>query len=264
MEQKNRTDIGLHLTLVNGGSTRLMKSLSRCKSLEDTQGFLHLDKFYFMKHFKYSELKREIDAQFEKLKNDGIFISHVDTHRYSIYPTYNPFAFLYLLKKCKEYNVPTRWCGKGNYFINNNIPNLCDSTPAAIFFSAIIDLYGIDIPDYVYKFPYSNIFPNYDDKKEAFINLLENLPPGINEVHIHPAKDSEYLHQITETYQERIYEYELMLDKDISQKIDDLGIELISYSDIKNLKDRNSRLKAIYTIFSIVSRYFYKKIKILL
>ena len=94
--------------------------------------------------------------------------------------------------------------------------------------------------------------------------MLENLPPGINEVHIHPAKDSEYLHQITETYQERIYEYELMLDKDISQKIDDLGIELISYSDIKNLKDRNSRLKAIYTIFSIVSRYFYKKIKILL
>lgn len=132
-----KNQIGLHITLVNGGSSYSFRSLIRGKTLENDKGFLFLDKFYFMKNFKFKELKKEIDFQFEKVLIDGIDISHVDTHRYAIYPTYNPFAFFYLCLKCSHINVATRWCRKGSCYIDDTIPNLCDSIPAAAFFSSI-------------------------------------------------------------------------------------------------------------------------------
>lgn len=192
--------VGLHLTLVNGGSSCSFRSLSRGKTLENEKGFLFLDKFYFMKNFKFKELKKEIDLQFKKVLGDGIAISHVDTHRYSIYPTYNPFVFFYLCLKCRQINVATRWCRKGSYYIDEKIPSLCDPNPAAAFFSCITDLLKVPIPDYVYKFPYAGVLHSYHSKKSAFLKFLESIPEGLNEIHIHPAINGKDIVEITPTY----------------------------------------------------------------
>lgn len=254
--------VGLHLTLVNGGSSYNFKSLSRGKTLENENGFLFLDKFCFMKNFKFKDLKREIDLQFKKVLSDGIKISHVDTHRYSIYPTYNPFVFFYLCLKCSQINVATRWCRKGSYFIDEKIPNLCDSNPAAAFFSCIADLLKVPIPDYVYKFPYAEVLKSYDSKKSSFLRLLENIPEGINEVHIHPAIDGEDIREITSTYQERIYEYQLMLDEDIIKKFKELEIELITYNDIANIRGSRGKITSLYYLLNYGFGYILKQIKI--
>ena len=259
--KENCKEIGLHITLVNGGTTELIKSMTKGNSLEDKNGYLFEDKFYFMKNFKFKELRKEIDSQFKKLIDDGIEFSHVDTHRYSIYPTYNPIAYMYLCKKCKEYKVPTRWCREGSYFVGEKVQNLCDSYPASKFFAGISDLYNVPIPDYVYKFPYKNVLPTYEDKKKAFIELLNNLPEGINEVHIHPSVDGEDIREITDTYKERIYEYELMLDEDINRIMMELGIELITYSEIRGIKECSSKIMSLYNILSYGIKYTVKLIK---
>ncbi len=257
---KNSEDIGVHLTFVNGGSNKRISSLTRQKSIEDKDGYLFEDKLYFIRNFKYDEIKKEMNAQFKKIIGSGVKISHVDTHRYSIYPTYSPFTYMYLCKKCGELGVPTRWCRKGSYYVGDKINNLCDSYPASQFFAAISDFYKVPIPDYVFKFPYSNMLPTYEEKKSAFLNMLNRLPDGINEVHIHPSIEGQDIIDITGTYKERIYEYELMLDEEIAETIQRLNIKLIRYSDINSIVKCSGKLKSICNIFYYGSKYVLKRI----
>lgn len=256
--KKKSKNIGLHLTLVNGGSNKKISSLTKAKSLEDKEGYLYEDKLYFIKNFKFKELKKEVDEQFNKIKTDGVVITHVDTHRYSIYPTYSPLAFIYLCKKCGENSVATRWCRKGSFFVGDNIANLCDSYQASQFFASIADFYRVPIPDYVYKFPYCRVLSKYDDKKKVFIEMLKKLPVGVNEVHLHPAIDSKDIRDITDTFEERIYEYKLLLDEDIINAITDLNIKLITYTDIKDVVKNRSRIKALGNIFYYGGKYSFK------
>lgn len=260
----NSNNIGLHLTFLNDDTKFKYRSLSRKKSLEDENGYLLDDRRKFSKKLKLKDIKVEIDMQFKKLKDSGIDISHVDVHRYALYPTYNPFAYLYLCKKCKkEGNIPIRWSRNGEFDVGKGIASLCDTDNVARFFAAVSDLYQIPIPDYVFKFPYRNIFTTYDEKKEAFIKMLRKLPDGISEVHIHPSIISEEIKDINPTWQERVLEYQVMIDDDIINEIKRLDIKLITYKDISKIKKSPNRIKAISSIINLCGIYsikFFKKI----
>lgn len=259
--KNNSKNIGLHLTFMNDDSAIKYKSLSRHKSIEDEDGYLFEDINKFRKSIKYREIKEEIDLQFDKLNNSGIDISHVDIHRYAIYPTYNPFIYIYLCKKCKKYgNLPMRWARNGSYRTVKGINNLCDSDNACKFFAAISDLYNIPIPDYVFKFPYRNTFKTYEEKKNAFINMIYNLPEGISEVHIHPSIKDDEIKELNPTWQERVLEYELMLDDDVLDAINKSETKVITYRDIKYIKNKPSKIRSIYEVFYYGSRYVFNKI----
>lgn len=259
--KKNSDNIGLHLNLVNDNSKLKHRSISRRKSLEDEQGYLFENIQFFRKSARIKDLKDEISLQFKQLIDSGIKISHVDIHRYSIYPTYNPFVYIYLLKQCKRHNnVPIRWCRNGNYFIGNGIPNLCDSDNAAKFFAAVSDFYNIPIPDYVFKFPYRNTFIHYEEKKAAFVDMIYNLPEGISEVHIHPAIETDELKNTNPTWRERVFEYKLMFDNDVIEAINLAGVKIITYKDIVKIKASSSKIKPLYDILYYGIKYLIKSI----
>lgn len=259
---ENSSNIGLHLTFLNDDTKFKYRSLSRSKSLEDENGYLLDDRRKFSKSLKLRDIKKEIDMQFKKLEDSGVKISHVDIHRYALYPTYNPIVYLYLCKKCRQKGrLPIRWSRNGEVSVCDGITNLCDTDNIAKFFSAVSDLYQIPIPDYVFKFPYRDIFFSYDEKKEAFINMLRKLPDGINEVHIHPSVLSEEIKEINPTWQERILEYEMMFDDDIKNEIEKLNIKLITYKDIDKINKNTSKVKAILDIIFIGSKYSFKFLK---
>lgn len=260
--KKNSDNIGLHLSLVNDDSKFKHRSLSGKKSLENEQGFLFENIQLFRKSARTKDLKKEINLQFAKLITSGINISHVDVHRYAIYPTISPLIFRYLLSQCKEHkNLPIRWCRNGNYLIVEGIPGLCDSDNAAKFFAAMSDFYGVPVPDFVFKFPYRNVFASYGEKKAAFINLIHNLPSGISEVHIHPAVESDELKEVNPTWAERIMEYQLMLDNDVVEALNTAEVEIITYKDIARIKECSSKIKALYSMFYYGLKFLTKKLK---
>lgn len=255
----NSKNIGLHLTFLNDDTKFKYKSLSGKKSLENKEGYLLEDRRKFSKSLKLRDIKKEIDMQFNKLEKSGIDISHVDIHRYALYPTYNPLAYLYLCKVCrKKGNLPIRWGRNGTINVGKGIASLCDTDNIAKFFAAISDLYNIPIPDYVFKFPYRGIFPTFKEKKEAFINMLRNLPEGISEVHIHPSMLTEEAKTTNPTWIERVAEYNIMLDKDIINEFERLGIEIITYKDIIKIKKNPTKLQAIKDILKVVDSYIIK------
>lgn len=259
---KNSENIGLHLTFLNDDTKLKYRSLSRSKSLEDEKGLLLEDRKKFSENLRLKDIKKEIDMQFDKLKSTGINISHVDIHRYALYPTYNPIAYLYLCKKCKSMgNIPIRWARNGTFDIGYGINSLCDTDNIARFFAAISDIYTIPIPDYVFKFPYRNTLLTFEEKKEAFINIIRNLPDGISEVHIHPSVLSNEIKDINPTWSERVLEYDIMLDEDIRNIIKEEGVELITYKDIKGIRKCDNRFKAFYKAIVIVIDYSIKSLK---
>ena len=260
--KNNSNNIGLHLTFLNDDTKFKYRSLSRSKSLEDENGYLLDDRRKFSKSLKLRDIKKEIDMQFKKLEDSGVKISHVDIHRYALYPTYNPIVYLYLCKKCRQKGrLPIRWSRNGEVSVCDGITNLCDTDNIAKFFSAVSDLYQIPIPDYVFKFPYRDIFFSYDEKKEAFINMLRKLPDGINEVHIHPAINSEEIKQINPTWKERVLEYSFMLDNDVTDAMKENNIELITYKDIAKINKGKSRIEAIKELFRYGINYSIKGVK---
>ena len=260
--KNNSNNIGLHLTFLNDDCKGKYKSLSNSKSITDEKGYLFADRMKFSKNLKLKEIKKEIDLQFLKLKESGINISHVDIHRYALYPTYNLLAYLYLCRKCKrEGNLPIRWARNGTTYVCNGIPSLCDSDNVAKFFSAVSDLYELPIPDFVFKFPYRNTFITYEQKKEAFINMIRKLPEGISEVHIHPSVDSDEVRKMNPTWKERVAEYELMLDSDVERVIKEYEVELISYKDIQYIKRKQNKGNAIRKILLYGAKYILKTIK---
>lgn len=260
--KNNSNNIGLHLTFLNDDCKGKYKSLSNSKSITDEKGYLFADRMKFSKNLKLKEIKKEIDLQFLKLKESGINISHVDIHRYALYPTYNLLAYLYLCRKCnKEGKLPIRWSRNGSTNVGDGIPSLCDSDNVAKFFSAVSDLYELPIPDFVFKFPYRNTFITYEQKKEAFINMIRKLPEGISEVHIHPSVDSDEVRRMNPTWKERVAEYELMLDSDVERVIKEYEVELISYKDIQYIKRKQNKGNAIRKILLYGAKYILKTIK---
>ncbi|WP_346867986.1 MULTISPECIES: ChbG/HpnK family deacetylase [unclassified Clostridium] len=259
---KNRKDVGVHLTFVNDDTLIKHRSLSKEKMLEDENGYLYEDVSKFRTKCSNDKVIKEVKLQIKKMMDDGINISHVDSHRYAIQPTVNPGLFIRLCNVCNKYGkLPLRWARNGGYFAGQEIRNLCDSDRAAKFFSAIGDLYSIPMPDYVFIFPYRNKFISYNSKKEAFLELLKNLPDGISEVHIHPSIESDEIKKINCTWKERICEYRLMQDVEVINFINDKNIEMISYSDISKFSNKTNKCKALYSIFYYGGKYLLKKLK---
>lgn len=263
--KNNKDKVGLHLTFVNDDSEYKHKSLSGGKSFQDNNGYLFEDVNKFRKNVKYREINKEIDLQINRLKNDGVNITHIDLHRYSIYPTFNPLIYMSLCKKVKNNgNLPIRWSRNGGYPICKGVNNLCDSDNASKFFAAITDLFNIPMPDYVFKFPYRNVFKTYKEKKKAFINIINNLPDGISEIHIHPAIENNEIKKINPTWQERVYEYELMYDSDIWNVIEESNVRIITYKDINKILNNRSRVVGIKNVIKYGFNYGIKKARLII
>ena len=103
----------------------------------------------------------------------------------------------------------------------------------------------------------------YDEKKDAFINMLKNLPEGISEVHIHPSIDSEEIRKINPTWKERVLEYSFMMDDEIEHEINKNNIKLITYKDISKFNNNNnSKMQSLKSIYKYGLNYIIKKFQI--
>lgn len=91
--------------------------------------------------------------------------------------------------------------------------------------------------------------------------MLRNLPEGISEVHIHPSILSDEIKEINPTWNERVLEYQIMMDDDVLNEVKKLNIELITYKDINNINKHKSKFKSILSVISLSSEYSIKLLK---
>ncbi len=233
--------IGVHLTMTNEWPTYRWKPFTDSKSLVNDEGYMWRSAREVEKNADIKELEKEVCAQIDYAK-ERFEPSHIDNHMGSLYG-HNTGRFS-LLK------MSLRVCGKYGYnyrMYDSHDKRICPrGTPYFLYqVSTIISKfwakkYKVTLPDYL-------LFPDwtrelregtYEEYREKILKIWTDLPDGITETFVHPAKESEELKSIIGSWCDRVWEYQLMNDPETFKILKENGITPISYRDLPKLKGK--------------------------
>jgi len=220
-------DMGIHLTLTSEWKTYRWGAVADAKTvpgLIDPEGKLWHEVPGVVQHATPEEVKTEIRAQIEKALALGIKPSHIDTHMGTLYGT-PEFAKVYF-EVAMEYKIPAM---------------VLEMTPAVVQHfrdqgypitdQLISDAGQYTMPklDYFFSAPAGK---TYQEKKENFYKLVKSIPPGLTEIIFHPSVESDNLKSITNSWQQRVWEYQMFSDPEMISFFKDQGIVFTNWKEI--------------------------------
>jgi hypothetical protein len=221
-------DIGLHLTLTSEWKTYRWPTVSPVEEvpgLIDDEGMLWRSVREVVENASPEEVAKEVRAQIEKSIALGYRPDHIDTHMGTLYG-HPEFARAYL-DIAMEYGIPA------------NAIDMSDSLVVEYFREA-----GYPITDEMIKYLEDYTLPKvdnftsapnaktYEEKVQAFKDLIKSLRPGLTEIIFHPSVPSENLKSITGSWQQRNWEAEMFADPDLKQFFEDEGIIFTNWKEI--------------------------------
>lgn len=227
-KQHPEIDLGLHLTLTSEWKTYRWPSVlpvDEVPGLIDNEGKLWRSVPEVVQNATPEEVEKEIRAQIEKSLAMGYRPDHIDTHMGTLYG--HPEFAKAFLTVAMEYGIPA------------NAIDMSDSLVLAYYKKA-----GYPITDELvawmsnYTLPKVDNFTSapsaktYEEKVQAFKDLIKSLRPGLTEIIFHPSVGSENLKSITGSWQQRIWEYEMFADPDLIQFFKDEGIIFTNWKEI--------------------------------
>jgi predicted glycoside hydrolase/deacetylase ChbG (UPF0249 family) len=221
-------DVGLHLTLTSEWKTYRWPSVAPVEEvpgLIDEEGKLWRSVEAVVRHATVEEVAKEVRAQIEKSLEMGYRPDHIDTHMGTLYGS-PEFAKAYL-EIAMEYGIPA------------NAIDMSDSAVVAYYRQV-----GYPITDELIEFMDAYTLPKvdnftsapnaktYEEKVQAFKDLIKSLRPGLTEIIFHPSVPSENLKSITGSWQQRNWEAEMFADPDMIQFFRDEGIIFTNWKEI--------------------------------
>jgi predicted glycoside hydrolase/deacetylase ChbG (UPF0249 family) len=230
--------IGLHLNITQG---RPVAPLNLIESLTDSTGyFFDIEKILSkLADISHDELKTELRSQIDLFLSTGVPLSHLDYHHH-ILALYTPF-FEMVRELAIEYDLPVRnpvpvsiykhiqlkeKSGGGGdasmkkliwYAITHPVKSIkmrkYIGPDAFIQQERLMISEEIKSPDWFIDLFYNNA------TVENFIDILNQLPPGVSEVMCHPGISREL---------------EVLTSSKLAETLEKLQIELIDYSYFKH------------------------------
>jgi len=205
-------DIGLHLTLTSEWKNYRwgpVSNPSNVPELIDPEGYMWRGVIDVASRAPVTTVEKEVRAQIERAYERGIKPGHIDTHMGTLYSKVE-YAEAFF-KVAMEYGIPA---------------NVIEFTPDRVQkfrkqgypITARLIQSGTE-----YTLPKLDDFtsvPNgksYQEKKENFFDLIQNLEPGITEIIFHPSIETEGLKKITNSWQQRVWEAKMFSDPEVIQ-----------------------------------------------
>ena len=205
-------DIGLHLTLTSEWKNYRwgpVSNPSNVPELIDPEGYMWRGVIDVVSRTPVTTVEKEVRAQIERAYERGIKPGHIDTHMGTLYSKVE-YAEAFF-KVAMEYGIPA---------------NVIEFTPDRV---QKFRKQGYPITARLiqsgrkYTLPKLDDFtsvPNgksYQEKKELFFDLVQNLEPGITEIIFHPSIETEGLKKITNSWQQRVWEAKMFSDPEVIQ-----------------------------------------------
>ena len=226
------TDAGLHLAMTSEWDYYRwgpVAGKSAVPGLADEWGCLWDNNDLLSKHATADEVEIEIRAQIARARAFGINPTHIDTHMGSLYA--RPDIAMRYAKVGVEMGIPIMAIDLSARRLQEEAPDM------ATQFRAMLTMVwegGLPVIDSLVPADYG-MAP--EKKKDDYIRLLRELPPGVNELIVHCAKDTETFRAITGAAPRWIADGQVMLDPDLKQVIKEEGIILTTWRELKARRD---------------------------
>ncbi|SFT26571.1 polysaccharide deacetylase family protein [Paenibacillus sp. BC26] len=246
-KKRGQSNIGLHLTLTSEFDALRWGSVTGHPSLHDASGHMYRTVKEFERGANTAAVVQEMDAQYERVRQAGITISHADNHMGSLYGIATGRSHIpQVLMKCAKWKVPFR------LFRHVHPEDMMAAVPgverAVGKASALAGTLGVAIPDYLLSHPFEvEEGETYESFKQSIIAKMYRLPEGISETYIHPAIEDAAMLAAIPHWEKRVWEYRLMLDDDLHAALKDAGVTLTDYSFIQQ-HGRSSRLRSVWAL----------------
>ena len=225
-------DAGLHLTHtsewkhyrwgpVAGGSA--------VPGLADEHGYLWRSVRQVGAHATADEVEMEIRAQIDKALAMGIRPTHLDSHMGTCF---QPAFIERYVKVAMEKQIPVLFMGGHMQHIG------AEAGPMKEIVRAVAETLwaaGLPVIDDLVTSPTRG--PAYEKRRAELIELLDTMQPGITEIIVHCTDPSENFSHISGSGQTRKAEMNLMTDPRVKSFIENEGIVLTTWRELKQRRD---------------------------
>lgn len=226
-----RLGVGIHLVTVMGRSALPPEQVP---SLTDEQGNFSSNPVtaglkYFFSLRARRELRRELEAQFERFKSTGLPLSHVDGH---LHLHVHPVIFRAALDLAVRYGarsmrVPVE---ERRLALRFDASNRMLKTVHSVLFDALAGYMRPRLRAKGFKFP-ERVYGNLQSGRMSeayFLYALDNLRSDCSEIYFHPAcYDSGGV--LSDEQRQGQLEFEALLSRRVVERIKSLGIGLTNY-----------------------------------
>ena len=224
-------DIGLHLTLTSEWPTWRWGPVADKDSvpgLLDSDGFMWHSVAEVVQNAKPQEVEKEIRAQIEKALSLGVRPTHLDMHMATLYHL-DAFSKIFL-DIAEEYQIPALVFDLSNDPIIQKFEEI--DIPISDYLIARSNDYPMPKLD---NFGSYRVADTYEELRDNFFEAVKSLNPGIAQIIFHPSVESDKLKEITDSWQQRVWEGQLFSDQKV---IDFLREEQIIFTTWKELMER--------------------------
>ncbi len=208
-------DVGVHLTLNAEWETYRWGPITHAPSLVDGDGGFPRTIADAWDHADLDEVRRECRTQVERAIVWGFDVSHLDSHMGTM--QLRPEFFDVYLELAVDFGLPLRMAGS--------------AAQQAIGFPYrdLAAAEGVVFPDYFVHTPLGS--------RRAIERVLFDLRPGVTEVYLHPAADSDELRASHPDWAARVEDYALLTqDRSFRDLVERAGATLIGFRELRDLQ----------------------------
>jgi predicted glycoside hydrolase/deacetylase ChbG (UPF0249 family) len=209
-------DVGVRLTLNAEHDRYRWGPITQAPSLLDGDGGFPRTVTDVWDHADIDEVRRECRAQVERAVLWGFDISHLDAHLDAL--LLRPEFFDVYLELAVDFRLPLRLLSaEAEPNVGFPVRQLA-SEEGVLYADRFVALSG------------------GGSRRQAFVDLVAGLQPGITEVTLHPAVDTPELRAVTADWEERVSDYALLVDDlGVGQLVAEAGVTLIGYRPLRDL-----------------------------
>nr|MBO2503463.1 ChbG/HpnK family deacetylase [Thermoanaerobacterales bacterium] len=214
-------DIGVELTLNAEHDLYRWGPITHAPSLLDGDGGFPRTVADLWDHADLDEARRELRAQVERAILWGFDVSHLDSHLGVLQG--KPEFFDIYLDLAIEFDLPIR------------LPGPEAERRIGFPFRSLAAEEGIVFPDHFTRL-------RRVGSRRAIERVLQDLPPGVTEVHARPAIDTPELRAQTPDWPGRVDDHDLLVDeRGLRPLLDRVGAVLIGYRELRELQRSERR-----------------------
>jgi len=222
-----RADVGLELTINSEWKEyrwRPVAGDALVTTLLDPDRYFWPSNLQTMVNASAEDVEHELLAQIAHAKSQGLRPTHLTTHLGALIS--RPDLIEVYLRVARQQWIPAM---------------VVELTPGHVerFHAA-----GFPVPDDIIALLSNYPLPKVDDlrmilpaesyeaKKQAFLTMLRELPPGITQIAVHPAVESDAIKRIMPDWQQRVWETQLLGDEAVRAALRGEGLVLTNWGEI--------------------------------